>query len=113
LYCTKILNVSVSLLGPDTNFDTLLSVYDKVRQGNTTVLNRVACNDNSQSSIQSAIFLLPLIKNHTYMIMVDGWGGGGLFDFNVTISNCKCHLSSVMDFDLTLNIRPCVEAEAS
>jgi hypothetical protein len=62
-------NVSVSLLGPDTNFDTLLSVYDKVRQGNTTVLNRVACNDNSQSSIQSAIFLLPLIKNHTYMIV--------------------------------------------
>jgi hypothetical protein len=62
-------NVSVSLLGPDTNFDTLLSVYDKVRQGNTTVLNQVACNDNSQSSIQSAIFLLPLIKNHTYMIV--------------------------------------------
>jgi hypothetical protein len=47
------------------------------------------------------------------MKMVDGWGGGGLFDFNVTISNCKCHLSSVMDFDLTLNIRPSVEAEAS
>ncbi|CAK9237336.1 unnamed protein product [Sphagnum troendelagicum] len=84
---TTDVNVSVSLLGPDTNFDTLLSVYDTVRQGNTTVLNRVACNDNSQSSIQSAIFLLPLIKNHTYMIMVDGWGGGGLFDFNVTISN--------------------------
>lgn len=61
-------NVSVSLCGADTNFDTILSVYEKTGEGTSLKLTLLACNDDS-CGVQSAIPSVALKKNHTIVFV--------------------------------------------
>ncbi|KAJ7552075.1 hypothetical protein O6H91_06G040800 [Diphasiastrum complanatum] len=76
--------ISASLCGDDSQFDTMLSIYEKrVLSSGATVLNQVACNDD-YCNIQSSLSNVSLLKGHVYVFMVDGYeGDGGLFDFHV------------------------------
>jgi hypothetical protein len=59
----------VSLNGTDTNFDTLLSAYEKITQiGSPTKTTLLACNDDAYNQI-SIIASVLLKANHTYVFV--------------------------------------------
>lgn len=61
-------NVTTSLNGTNTNFDTLLSLYEKTIQGTTSKATMLACNDDGWNQI-SILTSTPLKANHTYVFV--------------------------------------------
>ncbi|BBN05436.1 hypothetical protein MPTK1_3g13090 [Marchantia polymorpha subsp. ruderalis] len=67
--------INISLCGATTQFDSLLSVYEykKLEKKN---LSLVAWNDDYCGS-KSMLINVPMVAGHVYIIMIDGYHGGG------------------------------------
>ncbi|KAH7301967.1 hypothetical protein KP509_23G050600 [Ceratopteris richardii] len=77
--------VNVSLCSPNTQFDSMLAVYEKKvqKRNQTAALVKTACNDDYCQAV-SALSMITLLKGHVYIFMVDGYQGeGGPFDISI------------------------------
>ncbi|MCO5582600.1 hypothetical protein L7F22_036498 [Adiantum nelumboides] len=77
--------VNVSLCYANTQFDSMLAVYEKkVQIGKQSAsLVKIACNDD-YCKAASALSMISLVKGRIYIFMIDGYQGeGGPFDFSI------------------------------
>ncbi|XP_073391218.1 uncharacterized protein [Physcomitrium patens] len=75
------MSVMVSLNGSNTDFDTLLSAYERTTLKGVSKYSLIGCNDDAWTDI-SILVPLPLKAGSTYIFIVDGWNDlGGNFDF--------------------------------
>ncbi len=86
---TADVTVDISLCGDETDFDTKLYVYEDLcpDPGEPYACNDDACYTPSGQGMVSRIRQLPLLADHTYYIVVDGFGAAaGNYELELTES---------------------------
>ena len=96
-------NVTFSLCGGTTNYDTRLFVYQDACSGTPMACNDDACNNPPlyTNNYLSRIDCLPLMAGHTYYIVVDGYGSAS-GDFTLSASECQLLPGDVCETALQL-----------
>jgi hypothetical protein len=74
-----------STVGEGTDFDTILSVIAD-GSANCNGLTTIACNDDANAMTLQSSVTVTLTAGQIVQIVVDGWDGGELGDFSVSIS---------------------------